>query len=290
MEAKKKSTRSSNSKRQFQKLLANKLSLVGFIILVVITLMCTFAFLLTKWDPSFIDMSLRYAEPSSEHILGCDQSGRDVWARVLYGGRISIAIGIVCSVLANVLGAVVGCVSGYYGGKLDQALVFVKEIFGCFPTTMIVLVVMGLSGQGVLVMCTIFVLTGWPSTMSYVRSRMLSLKTETFVENLRSTGVGSISIMFRHLLPNTLGVFIINITTNIGGYVLSEAGLSFLGLGVPKGIPTWGNMLNAARSFTVMSEHPLLWIIPGIAVSLFALGAHFLGDGLRDVFDVKTED
>lgn len=285
----KKKSKDSLNRRRLQKLMNNRLAMFGLFLFMAMILLCAAAPLLTSWDPNYLDMSLRYEPASSEHIFGCDQSGRDVFARLLYGGQISIAIGLVCALAANILGAILGCISAYFGGVVDQILMFISEIFSCFPQQMLILIVMGLAGQGVGVMLMVFIFTGWVSTMRLLRSRVLSLKQEVFVESLRSTGVKSPSIMFRHLLPNVMGPFIIQITSNVASYVLSEASLSFLGLGVPKGIVTWGNMINAARNLNIMQNYPLLWILPGIAISLFVLGINFFGDGLRDVFDVAEE-
>lgn len=277
------------SKRRWEKLARNKLALVGAIMALSVIILCILAPLLTPDDPSYMDMALRYAAPSKEHIFGCDQSGRDMLARLLYGGRLSILIGIVSALFASLLGAVIGSISAYVGGTTDQVLLYISEIFSAFPSTMLILIIMGFAGQGVGIMLMVFIFTGWVSSMRLVRSRILSLKQEAFVESCRATGIRATSIMFRHLLPNTMGVVIINCTSNIAGYVLSEAGLSFLGLGVPKGTPTWGNMLNAARKLNTMQNYPLLWLLPGIAISIFVLGVSFFGDGLRDVFDVTQE-
>ena len=198
-------------------------------------------------------------------------------------------IGIVSALCTSLLGAMIGSAAGYFGGTVDQVLLYISEIFSSFPQTMLILIIMGFAGQGIVIMLGVFIFTGWVSSMRLVRSRILSLKQEAFVESCRATGISAPSIMFRHLLPNTLGVVIINCTSNIAGYVLSEAGLSFLGLGVPKGTPTWGNMLNAARNLNTMQNYPLLWLLPGIAISIFVLGVSFFGDGLRDVFDVTQE-
>ena len=282
-------SKNSITRRRIQKLFANRLAIFGLFIALLVTLMCICAPLLTKWDPTLIDMSKRYAPPSSEHIFGCDQSGRDIWARLLYGGRVSIMLGIVCSLCANTLGAMIGCVAGYFGGRTDRLIMFISEVFGAFPNMMLILIIRGFSKGGVWVLLCIWIFTGWGGTMRLVRSRILSLKHEVFVESCQATGVSSRSIMFSHLLPNSMGVYIINISSSVAGYVLGEAGLSFLGLGVPKGIPTWGNMLNAARSLSTMQNHPMLWILPGIAISIFVLGVNFFGDGLRDVFDVAEE-
>lgn len=282
-------SKDSISKRRIQKLLANKLAVFGFFLFMVVVVMCICAPLLTDQDPTYIDMRLRYAPPSAEHPFGCDQSGRDIFSRILYGGRVSMAIALVSAICTNLLGSALGCIAGYYGGKVDQVLMYISEIFRCFPNTMLVLIIMGMSGEGIMVMILVFIFTGWIGTMRLVRSRVLSLKQEVFVENLKASGVSGASIMFKHILPNAIGIFILNITSQVAGFILSESSLSFLGVGVPKGTPTWGNMLNAARAFNVMQRYPNVWVIPGIAIALFVLGVNFFGDGLRDVFDVSEE-
>ena len=274
------------SKRSFRKLAANKLALVGLTMIVVVSILCFGAPLFTNSVPSEINTADKFAEASAKHPLGTDALGRDIWSRLLYGGRLSIIIGVVSSLSAAIIGTVLGCVSGYYGGKVDWLLIYISEIFSCFPQILLVLVVMAFVGQGIFIMILIFALTGWTATMRLVRSRILSLKTEPYVDSCKVNNVKNIAIMFKHLLPNTMGIIILSFTLSVAGYILAEAGLSFLGLGVPKGIPTWGNMLNAARSLNIMQVHPILWIAPGIAISLIVLGINFLGDGLRDVYDV----
>ena len=274
------------SKRQLEKLVANKKSLVGIIQLLVIVILCFGAPWFTSHDPLAIDIALKYAPPSAEHPLGCDSTGRDLWSRLLYGGRMSIIIGMVSAFLAALIGTFLGSIGGYYGGKVDAAILYFTEIVESFPQQLLILVVMALAGQGVWIMIFIFAITGWTSAIRLVRSRIMSLKNEPYVDSCRVNGVRDFTIIFKHLLPNTLGVIILNFTLNVGTYVLSEAALSFLGVGVPKGIPTWGNILNAARSLSVMQSHPLLWLAPGIMISILVLSINFVGDGLRDVYDV----
>jgi len=274
------------SKRQLEKLVANKKSLVGIILLLVIVILCFGAPWFTNHDPLAIDIALKYAPPSAEHPLGCDSTGRDLWSRLLYGGRMSIIIGMVSAFLAALIGTFLGSIGGYYGGKVDAAILYFTEIVESFPQQLLILVVMALAGQGVWIMIFIFAITGWTSAIRLVRSRIMSLKNEPYVDSCRVNGVRDLTIIFKHLLPNTLGVIILNFTLNVGTYVLSEAALSFLGVGVPKGIPTWGNILNAARSLSVMQSHPLLWLAPGIMISILVLSINFVGDGLRDVYDV----
>ena len=198
----------------------------------------------------------------------------------------SIIIGMVSAFLAALIGTVLGSIGGYYGGKVDALILYITEIVQSFPQQLLILVVMALAGQGVWIMILIFAFTGWTSAIRLVRSRIMSLKNEPYVDSCRVNGVRNWAIIFKHLLPNTLGVIILNFTLNVGTYVLTEAGLSFLGVGVPKGVPTWGNILNAARSLSVMQTHPLLWLAPGIMISILVLGINFVGDGLRDVYDV----
>jgi len=271
--------------RNLLKFRTNRLALLGLFIIVFIILASLLAPFITTYSPTFIDASQKLQQPSQTHLFGTDRLGRDILTRLLYGGRVSIFVALTSAVLANGIGVILGCVSGYYGGKADAVAIYISEIFSAFPITMLILILVGFVGQGISNLIIIFALTGWTGSLRIVRSRILSLKKEAFVESCRANGIGGISIMFRHLLPNTLGPVIVNITLATAGYVLAESGLSFLGLGVPTDIPTWGNIINAARSLEIIKNYPMLWLAPGVAISLFVLGVNFLGDGLRDVFD-----
>ena len=283
--SKKKIKKSSLAKRNLQKFLSNKLAIMGLILLVGVIVLAVAAPLFTKYDPALNNPSIRYQAPSSEHILGTDSIGRDVWARLLYGGRFSILIGLLSAAGASIIGVALGCVSGYYGGKVDAIIVYISEIFYSFPQLLLVLILVGFAGRGWVNLILIFSLTGWIFGFRIVRSKILSLREETFVESCRANGIGGFSIMFRHMLPNTLGPVIVNGTLMTAGFVLQEAALSFIGLGVEAHIPTWGNMINAAKSMMVMQNYPVLWLAPGAAISIFVLGINFFGDGLRDVYD-----
>ena len=277
--------KSSLAKRNLQKFLQNRLAIFGAVLIILLMLASIFAPLLTSYDPAFVDSSQRLVKPCAEHPLGTDNAGRDLLARLLYGGRISIFVGIVSALGSCCLGIIVGCVSGYFGGKVDSILLYISEIFSTFPQTILVLIIVGFAGRSLANLIIIFSLTGWMGTHRIVRGRIISLREEAFVESCKACGVSKASIMFRHLLPNTLGPVIVSITLSSAGYVLSESGLSFLGLGVPPEVPTWGNIINAAKSFNIIQNYPMLWIAPGIVISLFVLGVNFFGDGLRDVFD-----
>lgn len=272
--------------RSLRKLFSNKLAMLGLTMFLIIVFACLFASWISPHDPMKLNPANKLQPISWEHPLGTDQLGRDLLSRLLYGGRISIGIALTSAILTNLLGVVLGCVAGYYGGKLDWAIMYISEVFSCFPQMILCMLVISFLGQSVFWLITIFVLTGWMGSMRMVRSKLLSLKQEPYVDSCRVNGVGGGSIMFKHLLPNTVGVITVNVTMSIAGYVLSEAGLSYLGVGVSPSIPTWGNIINAAKNLTVMIYNPQLWIIPGVAISLFVLACNFFGDGLRDALDV----
>ena len=280
-----KGTHFSLAKRNIRKFMSNKLALLGGIILIIMVISTVLAPLLTKYDPTIIDPSMRSLPPSSEHIFGTDRVGRDLFTRILYGGRVSIFISIVSATGAALIGIFVGCVSGYYGGWTDKILLYISELFMSFPQILVVLICVGFLGQGLQNLILIFIFTGWGATHRIVRGRIMSLKEEPFVESCRANGIGGMYIMFRQLLPNTLGPIIVSITISTAGYILAEAGLSFLGLGVPSEVPTWGNIINAAKRLDIIQTEPLLWILPGVAISLFVMAVNFFGDGLRDALD-----
>lgn len=281
--------KSSLAKRNFQKFIKNKLAIVGAVGVVVIVLLCVCAPLLTKYDPSLIDPASRSLPPSAMHPLGTDRLGRDLLARVLYGGRTSIMLGVAAAIGTNLLGSILGSIAGYYGGKIDRILVAIQEFFSIFPQMLLILLIVGFIGRSVGLLLAIWTLTGWGGMMRIVRGRIVSLKQEPFVESCRANGIGGLSIMFHHMIPNTLGPIIVNTTMNVAGYILGEAGLSYLGLGIPESIPSWGNIINAVKRLDIIQNEPLLWVVPGMAICLFVLSINFLGDGLRDALDPSSK-
>ncbi|MBO9605652.1 MAG: ABC transporter permease [Paenibacillaceae bacterium] len=277
--------KSSLALRNWEKLSRNKLAMVGFAIVAVFIVSALLAPVLTSYKPDEIDLGSRLMAPSGEHWLGTDKIGRDVFARILYGGRISILIGLSGALGGALIGTVLGCFSGYSRGWFDKVMLRVSEIFMTFPQIILVLILVVFVGQGTFNLIFIFAITGWTGTYRLVRGRFMSLREENYVDACRAFGIGELSIMFRHILPNTLSPVIVNVTLATAGYILAESGLSFIGLGVPSGIPTWGNIINAAKAVDVIHNNPWLWLPPGVAISFFVMGVNFLGDGLRDVLD-----
>ena len=279
--------KSSRLKNIASKLAANKLALVGLFFVLLIIFMCVFAPLLTPYNPTKINFAAQVQPPGGEHLFGTDKLGRDVFARVLYGGRVSILIGLSGALGGMFLGVIIGSLCGYFRGTLDAIFVKIAEFVSIFPQILLVLLLVTITKQSMMNLVYIFTATGWVATFRMVRGRFFSLREESFVEACKVFGLSDLSIAFRHILPNCLGPVIVQMTLNTAGFILQEAALSFIGLGVPSGTPTWGNIMNAAREIISIQQYPWVWLTPGLAIALFVLGVNFFGDGLRDALDPK---
>lgn len=271
--------------RFVRKFLNNRLALIGLVAFTVILLMAIFAPLLTPWDPTKINLRAISQPPSAEHWFGTDKTGRDVFARVLYGGRVSILVGLGSALISAVIGVIIGCYAGYVGGWIDTVAMRVSEAIMSFPEIILVLVMVSIVGQSLFNLMGIFILGGWCGVYRLVRAQMLSLREEEYVLALRSFGLNRVLISFKHMLPNALGPVMVSITLSTAAFILQEAGLSFLGLGVPLNIPTWGNILNVAQDLSVLQNYWWLWLPVGLFISAFVLSVNFIGDGLRDASD-----
>ncbi len=280
---------SSRLKKNIRKFLNNKLAVLGLVIVVVMTLACVAAFV-TGVDYRTPDMTNLRAAPAGAHIFGTDTIGRDLLARVLVGGCYSIFIGVFSAVVSNCLGAALGAIAGYFGGKVDMVIVRISEIFQAFPQLVLVMMLIAIfKTRGLGNLLLIFVITGWMTTFRMVRNEYMTIKNETYVKVCEAFGMKSGNIMFRQILPNVMTPIIVSITTNVAFFILQEASLSFIGLGVADSTPTWGNILNAAKSLTVVQNQWWIWVFPGLAITLFVLAINFLGDGLRDVLDARQQ-
>lgn len=279
--------KSSLAKRNIEKFMHNKLAIFGLIIVVGMIAACILAPLLTSYDPSAISLFDRVKPPSSEHLFGTDKIGRDVFSRVLYGGRISILVGLGGALGGMIIGVTLGALCGYFGGWLDSIVLKLGEIVLVIPQLPLVMVLVTILGHGLRNLIIVFAFTGWVTTFRLVRGRFFSLREESFVEACRAFGISSLSIAFKHMLPNCLGPVVVQLTLNTAAFILQEAALSFIGFGVPSGIPTWGNIMNSAKELMVVTSYPWLWVPTGIAIAMFVLGVNFFGDGLRDALDPK---
>ena len=273
--------------RALRKLMGNPLAVAGVVIFSIIGLASIFAPLLTAQDPQKINLRAMLQPPSAEHWFGTDRTGRDVFARILYGGRVSILVGLGSALLAAIVGVGIGAYTGYRGGWVDTIALRISEIFMAFPQIILVLLLVSIVGQSLTNLIVIFVLTGWGGMYRMARARMLSLREEEYVQALQSFGVPTVKICYKHILPNALGPIMVNITLSTAAFILAEAGLSFLGLGVPASIPTWGNILNVAQEIRVLQNFWWMWLPVGCVISLFVLSVNFIGDGLRDALDPR---
>ncbi len=261
----------------------DKLAVLSAVIIAIFLLAAIFAPLLTPYSFSDADILNRTAAPSAEHIFGTDEAGRDVFTRLLYGARVSIAIGIIPTVAAMVIGAILGMASGYFGGRVDTVIMRIADIMLAFPSLLLAMVIMYTLGDGMVSIFLALAIVNWASVARVVRSETLSLKETEYVEAARSIGVKGFVIILRHILPNCIPSLIVLFTLNIPSAILAESSLSFLGIGIQPPNASWGLMVNAGRG--LLYDAPWLSIVPSCAIMVMVLAFNFLGDGLRDVLD-----
>ena len=275
--------------RTLRKLTSNKLAVIGVLLFVAICVLSFGAPMFTQHDPMMFDLRAKMAAPSAEHILGTDQMGRDIWSRILYGGRVSIIVGLGSAMGAALVGVVLGLYVGYKGGILDSILIKISDIFQSIPQMVLIIIIVALVGQSMENLIIIFILTGWPGMYRMTRSKVLSLKQQEFVQALRAFGISDVKIAFKHLLPNCLGPVVVNITLSTAMFILQEASLSVLGYGVPMEIATWGNIINVITNGGTIRfdwlQYWWMWLPCSIMLILFVLAINFIGDGLRDASD-----
>ena len=275
--------------RAFSKFMSNKLAVLGAVMFIIILLACLFAPLLTQYDPAMFDLLNMSKPPSAEHIFGTDKIGRDLFARCLYGGRTSIMIAGAGAIGGAIIGVILGCFAGYKGGWFDKITMRASEIFMSFPQLILVLVMLSILGQSTKNIVIVFVITSWSGVYRQARAAMLSIREEEYVQALHAFGLNDFVVCFKHMLPNALSPVIVNITINFATMILEEASLSFLGLGVPMEIPTWGNILNAAQDLYTLQNAWWIWLFAGIVISLFVMAVSFVGDGIRDTTDSSIQ-
>lgn len=271
--------------RTLRKIMANKLSIFGFVTFFLIIVLCVAAPALAPFGPEEMDLRNILKPPSAAHLLGTDQIGRDILSRILYGGRISIGVSLAGTIGGTLIGVFFGVICGYKGGVFDTIVMKASEILLSFPQTILVLILVTITGQSVWNLIFIFIATGWSGIYRMTRTQMLSIREEEYVQALRAFGINDFVVAFKHMLPNAVGPIFVNMTLSTAMNILQEASLSFLGLGVPLGTPTWGNILNVAQDITIVKNNWWVWIPVGLVITLFVLSINFIGDGLRDASD-----
>jgi peptide/nickel transport system permease protein len=278
----------SPGRRTLRRFLSHRLAVVGALIMAVMATSAILADVIAPYDPNQIDLIHLAESPSSVHLLGTDAVGRDALSRIIYGARISLSVGVVAVAIYLTIGFVLGGLAGYIGGWADNLIMRFTDVMLCFPTFVLILILVGILGPNIANVVFAIGLFGWPGVARLVRGQVLQLRELDYVIASRILGASKIDALLRHILPNVIGPLTVAATLGIAGAILTEAGLSFLGLGVVQPTPSWGSMLNDARSPAIMAVKPWLWIAPGVSISLAVLAINFIGDGLRDAFDVRS--
>lgn len=261
----------------------NHLAALSAIVICLFIAMAILAPVIAPYGEAEQDLINRLQGPSAAHILGTDELGRDVFTRMLYGSRISIAIGILPSLISLIIGVIAGLTAGYFGGAVDYVIMRVADVMLSIPSLLLAMVVMYTLGSSTVNLFVALSMTGWSSVARVVRSQTLSIKQSEYVEAARSIGVGKWRIMIRHILPNCIPSLIVLFTLNVPSAILSESSLSFLGIGIKLPASSWGLIVNQGRQF--LFTQPWLCMAPCAAIMIVVLAFNFLGDGLRDVLD-----
>jgi ABC-type dipeptide/oligopeptide/nickel transport system permease subunit len=269
----------------WRRLKRNRLAMVGLVIIVLLFLIAIFADWLAPYDPIKQNLKESHVPPSSQHLLGTDIHGRDILSRIIYGTRISLLVGFLPQFVSLSLAILLGLLSGYHGGWIDDLIMRLADAFFAFPSLLFMMALMFVMSpqQGVLGIVLGLGIVGWAGRARIMRGQVLSIKERTYIDAAEAIGARTSRIIFRHVLPNCLAPLIVITTMAIPGAIMAEAGLSFIGLGVPPPTPSWGQMLYTGRAY--IRQFPWLCIWPGLAILITVLSFNLFGDGLRDALD-----
>ncbi|MDR1589059.1 MAG: ABC transporter permease [Oscillospiraceae bacterium] len=270
------------------RLFRNKIGLLGVIIVLLLVVLTVFAPLFTRYPYDAQSFPDRFKLPDASHIMGTDNFGRDLWTRLLYGGRISLLIAILASVISNFIGVFIGSVSGYFGSKTDTVIMRALDILMAIPPLLLAIAISSSLGSGPVNTALAISLSGIPYSARIIRSTVMSIKDSEFVEAARATGSRHLRVIFRHILPNTIAPLIVGATLGIGANIMAISGLSFIGLGVHPPIPEWGSILADGRAY-IRDFWPII-VFPSIFIMLTILGFNLFGDALRDALDPRLKD
>jgi peptide/nickel transport system permease protein len=267
---------------------ANKTSWVGLVLLVVVVGAAIFAPLIASHDPLVQNVSRQLAGPSALNILGTDEYGRDIWARLLYGARISLSIGIASTAIAMVIGSLIGMLAGWYGGRIDAVVMQIMDVLLAFPALILGLIVVAMLGPSPFNIVLAIALTSIPPFARIARAPTIVLKQREFVEACRSLGYSDFRILFVHILPNMMAEILVMASLWLANAIRTEASLAFIGLGIKPPIPTWGGMIRSG--FENILDSTWLALVPSVAILIVIFALNLLGDGLRDAVDPKLKN
>ncbi|MCC7307951.1 MAG: ABC transporter permease [Acidobacteria bacterium] len=264
----------------------NRLSYIGIAIAAAVVLAAIFAPFLATHDVTAQDLAIRFAPPSAEHWFGTDALGRDIYSRLIFGARISLEVGITVVVVSGTIGILIGSIAGFYGGWIDKVLSgYLFNVFLAFPGLLLAIALVAFLGAGLGKLILALCIIGWVGYARVMRGQVLKVREYDFVQAAKALGAGNMRILFTHIMPNAIQPLIVQASLGMAGAVLSEASLSFLGLGIPPPAPSWGTMIEEARQYFAATPHVLFF--PGAAIALTVLAFNFIGDGLREYLDPK---
>lgn len=267
----------------------NKMAMLSLFMLIIMIGLCILVPVLSPYSIETTDMQNRDQSPNSEHILGTDKIGRDMFVRLFYGGRISLGLALAVVALECFIGVLLGSISGFYGGIADAIIMRLAEIFMSFPYVMFCITVVAVFGNSVQILIFVLAIISWPNIARIVRGQILTLREMEYMEACEALGISDFRRIFKHLLPNVLAYVIVYATLGMATVILAETSLSFLGLGVSPPTPTWGNMIQEARNTLIIQQKWWYWIPPGICIFISVMCFNLLGDGMRDAIDPKMK-
>ena len=266
----------------------NRLTIIGCLIVAILVIVAVFAPWIATYDVGATNLSIRYLPPSAQHLFGTDSTGRDIFSRIVFGSRISLEVGIIVVSVSAIVGTLLGALAGYYGGWIDRIISgYVFNVFLAFPGLLLAIAMVAFLGPGLNKLIFALCIIGWVGYARLIRGQVLKVREYDFVQAARALGAKDGRILLVHILPNAIQPLIVQASLGMAGAVLSEAALSFLGLGVPPPAPSWGVMIEEARDLSTLQAAPHALIFPGIAIALTVLAFNFIGDGLREYLDPR---
>lgn len=277
----------SPGRRMLRRFLKNRMAIVGLLGLTTIVLLAVFATQVERFPYEQMDLRASKSAPSSEHWFGTDRIGRDIWSRTIHGGRVSLAVAGAATLLSTVIGLTLGSLAGYYGGWADMLIMRLTDVVMTLPAIVIMITLATFLPRTLTTLVIVIGGLSWPGTVRLVRGQFLSFREQEFVTAAHCLGTPNWRIIAVHILPNVIAPMVAMVSFTVGNAILTEAGLSFLGLGVAPPTPSWGNMLEAARNLEILKQLPWMWIPPAILTVLTVLFVNMVGDGLRDAADPR---
>lgn len=289
MEVREKVKKDSYSRDVLKKFSQHKLAMLGLAIILLEVILVVILPVIMKLDPYTSDVLNFSAAPGPGHILGTDDTGRDVFARLVYGGRVSLEVGLLSAIISLMIGVPLGLLAGYYKGVWEMVVMRAADIFMSFPSMILILVLVSVFDPSIWTIIFVIGVLGWTDFAKLIYGNVLSIREKEYVESAKAVGTKDFTILVKYIIPNAFAPILINFTFRTAQAIIQESALSFLGMGVQPPEASWGNILYAAQSITVLSSKPWLWVPAGILLVLTVSSINFIGDGMRDALDSRTK-